>query len=204
MKRIKKIRERFAKRIKALRDRITKARKKRGAAVKKAKKQEHHSHGTVAMFDSVTVSEIPTDAKAAAGYVNGIYTTWPQIKAGPWPHKLSIAVTASADAECLDCEPGDATPDQAPAWVKRQHGKGIKRPVVYTSLSGAQALLGVLAKAGIERKHVRLWTAHYTGKAHICDSSCGFGFTGKADATQWTDKALGRNLDESLCSPDFF
>jgi hypothetical protein len=158
----------------------------------------------VAMFDSVTVSEIPRDGQAAAGYTSGLFHTWPEIKAGPWPRKLSIAVTASEDAECLDVEPGDATPEEAPAWVRRQKARGVKRPVLYASLSNMSAVLAALARAGIDRSEVKVWTAHYTGNAHVCTPACGFGFQATADATQWTDHSMGRNLDESLCDGSFF
>jgi hypothetical protein len=70
-------------------------------------------------------------------------------------------------------------------------------------LSNASSLLNTLAGAGIKRSDIRLWTAHYTFKPHRCTAACGFGFTGTADATQWTDKSLGRNLDESLCDDEF-
>jgi hypothetical protein len=157
------------------------------------------------MYDSVTISEIPAKAQAVAGYVNGRYQTFPQLKANfPHAHRLSIAVSASADAECLDVESGDATNDQAPSWVLRQLKRGVKRPVVYTSLSNADTLLRYLAIHGIKRNQIRLWTAHYTGSAHRCTADCGFGLHEKADATQWSNTALGRNLDVSLCAPDFF
>jgi hypothetical protein len=113
-------------------------------------------------------------------------------------------VSYSANAECLDVEPRDATNAVAPAWVKRQIARGVKRPVIYTSVSNARVLLNTLAQEGIGRDDIRLWTAHYTGKAHRCSPACGFSFNTTADATQWTDKSLGRNLDESLCDDRFF
>lgn len=157
------------------------------------------------MYDSVTLTEIPPTADAVAGYVDGIYTTWPELcKRFPKAHKLSIAVSVEGDAECLDVEPRDATNAQAPAWVRRQQARGVARPVVYTSLSNAKALLDVLEAAGIARSAVRLWTAHYTHTAHRCGPSCGFGLHTIADATQYTDIALARNLDCSLVSDTFF
>ena len=39
---------------------------------------------------------------------------------------------------------------------------------------------------------------------HPVASACGFGMTGKADATQYSDHALGKNLDASICAPTFF
>jgi hypothetical protein len=159
----------------------------------------------VTMYDSVNVVELPTAAQAVAGYVNGKWPTyWTLVTRFPAARKLSIAVSADRDADCLDVEQGDATPDQAPGWVKRQIARGVVRPVVYTSVSQAVVLLDDLARHGVKRSQVRLWTAHYTHKPHLCDSSCWHGFRGRADATQYTDRALGRNLDASLCSDGFF
>lgn len=154
-----------------------------------------------AMFDSVDgAAVIPTDAAAVAGYVGG---QWPNYQAlvHAFPHAkhLSVAVNASEDADCLDVESGDATAAQAPAWIARQVKRGVKLPVVYTSVSNVAALLS----AGVKRDGIRLWTAHYTNTAHICSPACGNGMTTTADATQWTDNALGRNLDESLCNGSF-
>jgi hypothetical protein len=161
----------------------------------------------IAMFDSVTPGAIPAYAPAVAGYVGG---HWPNytvlVKQHPKAHHLSIAVFASEDADCLDVEKGDATPGQAAPWIKRQHKRGIKRlPVVYTSASLMQPLVNLLAKAGLKYGiDYQMWSAHYSFHAHLCGPACGFGIKEHAHATQWTDKALGRNLDESLCGPAFF
>jgi hypothetical protein len=55
--------------------------------------------------------------------------------------------------------------------------------------------MAALGSAGIKRPEYRAWVAHYTNVAHLEPGS---------NATQWTDKALARNLDESLCDPNFF
>lgn len=160
---------------------------------------------SITMFDAVTWQNIPKDAEAVAGYVNGRWPTYNSVvKAHPKAHHLSIAVSSNADADCLDVEPGDATNFVAPAWVERQLARGVKRPCVYTSVSNAKALLAELARHGIMRSQIRLWTAHYTFRPHRCNAACGFGMPTLADATQWTDKALGRSLDQSLCADDFF
>lgn len=157
------------------------------------------------MFDAVNITAIPKDAYAVAGYVNGHWPTFAQLEtAFPQAKRLSIAVTAEADADCLDIEPGDATNALAPAWFRRQKARGVALPVFYTSLSNVKALVGVLAAAGIKRDQYRLWTAHYTFTAHLCSASCGYGMPTYADATQYTDKALGRSLDASFLSTGFF
>lgn len=156
------------------------------------------------MYDDVNLSLVPSGAQAVAGYVNGRWANYPEV-VRRWPNAkhLSIAVTANADADCLDVEPGDAANADAAAWLRRQMGRGIYRPVVYTSASNAALLIRNLSQAGIPRWQYRLWSAHYTGKPHRCDASCGFG-SFVADATQWTDHAFGESLDETLCGDNFF
>jgi hypothetical protein len=153
------------------------------------------------LFDDVTVSLLPSGYSAYAGYANGIYANLTAIRAKfPNAHILDIAVSSSVDATCLDIESGDATNSQAVTWTKRQHARGLKFPVLYTSAGNAQALINTLANNGIARSTYRLWSAHYTGRSHICGSD---GYP-VADGTQWTSTALGRSLDESLISDDFF
>lgn len=170
-----------------------------------AKHSRRAPAGPSLMYDSVDLSQIPSGAPAVAGYVGGHWPTYPQLaKRFPHARRVSIAVNASEDAECLDVEAGDARPDQAPAWLARQKQRGLKRPRIYCSVSAAQTVIDTLAKAGHPRSTYRLWTAHYTGSPHVCGPNCGFGFRSTADATQYTDKALGRTLDASHCAPSFW
>lgn len=157
------------------------------------------------MYDAVNVTAIPTNAQAVAGYVNGRWQTFPQLEQR-WPaaHRLSIAVTAEADADCLDIESHDATNAQAAEWFRRQKARGLEKPKFYTSLSNVKKLVGVLTAAGISRNEYGLWSAHYTHKPHLCGPGCGYGMPTIADATQWTDQALGRSLDASLVADGFF
>ena len=159
------------------------------------------------MYDDVTVSLIPVDAVAVAGYVDGRWPTYSQL-AKKFPHAkhlVSIAVFSRDNADALDVEPGDAAPAEAAAWVKRQHSLGHKRPIVYTNASHGQALVNLLSQAGLKYGVDYLWwSAHYTYKPHLCSPRCGFGLKVIAHATQWTDKANGKSLDESLCSAAFF
>lgn len=151
----------------------------------------------VTMYDSIRLDQIPADAEAVAGYVGGAWPTAHLLPARfPHAHVLTIAVGAQEDADCLDVETGDATPEQGPAWLLRQLKRGIDRvPVLYCSESVMPSLIAAMNRAGIHRGRYLIWSAHYTGVAHIDPG---------ADATQWYDKAHGRNLDVSLCAPDFF
>lgn len=154
------------------------------------------------MFDSIDASQIPA-GQDDAGYVDG---RWPNFTTLHGPNNLSIAVFASDNADALDDEPGDATNAQAGPWVKRELSLGHWRPCVYTSVSNVPALLAALAGAGITRTQVRIWTAHYTYQTHRCTHACNAGLPTDfvADATQWTDRSGGRNLDESTVADDFF
>lgn len=163
--------------------------------------------GPRVMFDSVTVSEIPADARAAAGYVGG---SWPTFSSGdlrercPHARLVSVAVASRFNAECLDVEPGDASPADAPGWVKRQHERGVERPIVYAAASEMNAVLEELDNAGIHPDEYRVWTAHTGNGKHICGpSTCGL-IPVKAHGTQWTFTSGGRNLDESVLRPAFW
>jgi hypothetical protein len=158
------------------------------------------------MFDAVALSNIPADATAVAGYVDGRWPTWSALRRR-WPdsYLLSIATDAAHDADALDVEAGDAGALAAPGWVIKQHARGVARPVLYASLAGWPFLLAELQREGVPRDGFRIWSAHYTGAAHRCSPRCGLGFNDHAGATQWTDRALGRELDESLVmGPEWF
>jgi hypothetical protein len=165
---------------------------------------------TVTMFDSTDISQLPSGSPAYAGYVDGAYANAAEIRAKfPQARVLGIAVFPWDDGDCLDVEATDATVGQAPAWVKRQHARGLARPAVYASASVMPSLWLALSGAGIARAAVRLWSAHYTG-SHICGpATCAFRdaqgrVVPACDGTQFTDTALGRNLDQSVLADDFF
>ncbi|HZR50130.1 MAG TPA: hypothetical protein VFB06_11480 [Streptosporangiaceae bacterium] len=159
------------------------------------------------MFDSITPDLLPTGAGYCyAGYVSG---RWPDIgtirQRFPHARTLSIAIDAAHDADALDIETGDATPADAAAWYERQRARGVTRPCLYASADLMQRnVVPLIEASGIARSAVRLWSAHYSYKAHICGpASCRL-MSIEADGTQWTDTALGRDLDESLLAADFF
>jgi len=155
------------------------------------------------MYDSIDLSQFPPNPEAVAGYVGGHWPTYNELVAKfPNALHLSIAVNAGQTARCLDVEPGDATPAQAPGWFANHadHSQGM--PVLYGSASAVNEIVTAMSHAGYARDRYLIWSAHYTFHEHICSPNvCGYP---PADATQWTDKALGKNLDQSLCSDAFF
>lgn len=91
------------------------------------------------MYDAVTASNIPRDAKMVAGYVD-------KIKLEPWspadwklfPNATKVEIVKKASSNwghVLDVEPGDATPVQAPGWVKMRRLAGFANPTIYCNLS---------------------------------------------------------------------
>ena len=162
--------------------------------------------GPRVMFDSVTVSEIPTDARAAAGYVGGAWATFENgelRRRCPTARLVSIAVSSAHEAEELDVEPGDATPADAPGFVRREHAR-LERPGVYAAVSQMVDVLAALDAAGIPPDAYRIHTAHTGAGKHICGpSTCGL-LPVKAHATQWTFESGGKNLDESVVRPGYW
>lgn len=153
-------------------------------------------------FDDTDTTKLPTIADVFAGYVNGRYANFTTLRRTHPGAKyyLSIDVNGSRpDADVLDIEAGDAKVTYAPVWFGNWHKQAavpmVPKPIFYTSASDVSALNAVMARAGISRDRYYVWSAHYTGTEHICGAGCGFP---TADMTQWTDKALGRSLDESL------
>ncbi len=192
--RIKRVRGQIAatlKRLRRLRERLARLRRRR----------PHPAPAFLTMFDTVTPDVIPPRAEAVAGYVGGQWPTYKTIVAKfPGAKHLSIAVTSAESADCLDVEPGDATIQQAPGWLKSSRAKAANtlKPVLYTSLSQANALIAACHAAGIPRSSYLLWIAHWTKTPHLCGPECGLGFTGHADATQYDNRYDGKNLDVSL------
>jgi hypothetical protein len=149
------------------------------------------SIATATMYDSITLSTVPPSPFALAGYTSGFWPTYePMRRTWPNAHTVSIAVTAIYHADCLDVEPGDATPSQAPGWVEADKAAGFARPCLYSSYyEWIEQLRPALARAGIALSRIFKWVASYVYHPQLLP-----GF----DAQQWTDAAYGRNLDASL------
>lgn len=155
---------------------------------------------TITILDSVNPRAFgrlaSTSTDALAGYDDGRFNDIRQIEQEyPGHRHQAIAVFASDDGDWLDVETFDATPQQAPGWVRRQHARGLARPGVYANQSTMPAVERALEQAGIARQSVRLIVAHYDGIAEV---PVGF------DAKQYTDHWEGRNVDASVARDDFF
>lgn len=158
----------------------------------------------IVFFDDVDVSLLP-QADYYAGYLDGIFANIAAIYAKyPMAGILTIDVKGTTVADCLDVEAGDATNDQVVHWFKLSLSGGITKPCVYSSVSNIDTLVGLFNGAGIPRTAYRLWSAHYGSGSHICGpTTCRETHTA-CDATQFTDTANNRSLDESVALSNFF
>ncbi len=153
---------------------------------------------TITMYDSVDLSQLPADDGhfMVGAYTAGWFLTFPAaVTRYGRARVLSIAIAARFDADCLDIETGDATPADAPGWVARQHARGVTRPVLYANRSTMPAVQAAMNGAGIARSSYRLWVAQYVYTPML---PAGF------DGCQFTDRALGHNLDQSEWADNAF
>jgi hypothetical protein len=151
---------------------------------------------TATMYDSITLSTVPPRPFALAGYTAGWWPTYGPMRAR-WPmaHTVSIAIAARYHADCADVEPGDLNPSEIAGWVKADKAAGFAKPCVYSSYyEFIERVRPALRAAGIARSVTFDWDASYTYRPHL---DIGF------DASQWTDTALGRNLDASVVTLPF-
>jgi hypothetical protein len=170
------------------------------------------------MFD--TIDPQPRDAlsgldvEAVAAYGNGRYANFAAARREfPKAHVIEIDVDGQGIGHAGDFEAGDMPYAEAGSWAKRRIEAGVGRPVIYFQVSAWRPVMESLAAAGVQRDHVRLWTAHYNGRPHLCSEACNFGVTGQADATQWGSAGASgtlsgpyadRNIDVSATADDFW
>jgi hypothetical protein len=154
------------------------------------------------------------DVEAVAAYADGLYANAGAVRQEfPRAHLLEVDVSGAGVGDAGDFERGDMVYADAGGWAKRRIAAGVHRPVVYFQVSAWDEVMQSLRAAGLTRADVRVWTAHYTGRPHLCSSACEPGIDGHADATQWgspqapgtlRDQFAGRNIDVSLLDDDFW
>ena len=161
------------------------------------------SGSEITMYDDTDISQLPNGAAAYAAYYDGSFTNYNAVKTAH-PDALLLSITNGftvadyPNVQTLDIEPGNVGNSSAVPFYRAHNGTSV---YYYTSAGNAQALIDTLASAGIPRANYKLWSAHWIGP-HICSpTSCGYP---RADATQYTNLALGRSLDASLVLPGFF
>lgn len=129
-----------------------------------------------------------------AGYING---RWPT--ASQCGTEVSIDVNGSApQADVLDIETGDATPDAAPAWVRAHNARGGFPAVLYCNRSMIHAVANACDAAGLQvGRDFRWWIATLDGTETVPD------MTGVVAVQVWGANYFGGlNIDLSIVYDD--
>jgi hypothetical protein len=119
------------------------------------------------MYDAVTARNIldhDATPQLVAGYVD-------RIKLAPWtaadwalfPDAVKVRIVKKAgtnDGHVLDVEPGDATPAEAPVWVRMRRKAGAD-PSIYVNKSTWAAVQAEFVRQNEPQPHY--WIAHYNG-----------------------------------------
>jgi hypothetical protein len=118
------------------------------------------------MYDSTNPFAIPTTAAMIAGYIDGIYA-WPvegwQRFAGKPAWKIAVFYGTN-NGNVLDVEQYDATPAQAPIWVKKRLAAGMPAPaILYVNRGNRGAVEAALRAAGVTAQQAALWVATLDG-----------------------------------------
>ena len=119
-------------------------------------------------YDSVEPGAIPVTAPVVLGYTAPSRYAWSAQDWQRFPASNHVEITpnASYPADVLDVEFGDATPNQAPAWVLMMRKQaGYWSPVVYCNYSTWQAVQDAFNLAGVP--HPGYWIAEYPGGGQI-------------------------------------
>jgi hypothetical protein len=117
---------------------------------------------TRVMYDAVTPENVPRDAQMVAGYIDGRFA-WSAAQWAYFPNSVKVRIACFAstnDGQVLDCEWGDATPQQCPGWAVQARARG-QEPTIYCSFSTWPTVRAAFAAAGVAEP--QWWIAAYPG-----------------------------------------
>lgn len=152
------------------------------------------------MEDDTDTTQFTPGCVAYAGYSYGRWANMTKVRAyaasqGARSFAYTGFISHLAGADALDIEPTLAVASDAPIAYRA----GIRK--FYMSASQTATVKSHLVGAGIDLATCKFISAHYSGP-HICGpKTCGYP---QADATQFTDRYMGRILDATLLGPDFW
>ena len=116
------------------------------------------------MYDAVTAANIPADARMVAGYIDRIkLLPWTAADWARFPNAVKVTIVKKAstnDGHVLDVEPGDATPAEAPGWVRMRRAAGAI-PTVYCNTSTWPSVRAAFRAAQVAEPYY--WLAVYDG-----------------------------------------
>jgi hypothetical protein len=100
-----------------------------------------------------------------AGYVDKIVLEpWSSADWARFPNAAKVRIVKKAstnDGHVLDVEPGDATPAQAPGWVKMRRQSGFANPTIYCNKSTWPTVIQAFLAQGVAMP--LWWIAQYNG-----------------------------------------
>ena len=125
---------------------------------------------TLVGYDSVTADAMPDNGDFYCFYSTGSFANGTAVKADH-PDKKYIGITPTisdiAGADCLDIENGDATPADAPTFVKNADPSSLNLPMLYASESNVAAVISACTAAGIARDKYYIFQALWNGVAAV-------------------------------------
>ncbi|MET9001008.1 hypothetical protein [Amycolatopsis sp. Hca4] len=120
------------------------------------------------MYDAVTAAHIPATAAMVAGYIDRIkLAPWTDADWARFPNAVKVQIVKKATTNAghvLDVEPGDATPAQAPGWVRMRRAAGAD-PTIYCNTATWPAVRSAFRSAGVAEPHY--WIARFDGDPAI-------------------------------------
>ena len=124
------------------------------------------------MYDAVTAANIPAGGQLVAGYIDKIkLEPWSPADWARFPNAVKVTIVKKAstnDGHVLDVEPGDATPAEAPGWVRMRRAAGAD-PTIYVNSSTWPTVQSAFSSAGVDQPHY--WIAHFDGDPTIPDGA---------------------------------
>jgi hypothetical protein len=137
--------------------------------------------------DSITAAAMPPDLDVYCGYLPpSSFANLPDVEK-TFPGKRYVGFTPSniSSGDCLDVEPGDASPAECPGFVlANPRPPHVVKPMIYASAGDVAACVDELSSAGISRARYFIFSAHWIGR-HVCAPGiCGYP---QADQTQYAN-----------------
>jgi hypothetical protein len=127
---------------------------------------------TRTMYDAThqLVPNIPRAAQLVAGYLPPSPYAWTAADWAAFPNAVHVRIAVRAatnDGHVLDVETGDATPAEAPGWVRMRRAGGAD-PTVYCSASLWPTVQQQFVQQGVAQPHY--WIASYPGGGPVIPS----------------------------------
>jgi hypothetical protein len=147
-------------------------------------------------YGSVTTDDIPTDAQVVFAYKYGTYAQIEAVTAHcPHARLVTVATEDGERADMYDIEHGAMTITGVIDALRLDLDDHVGLRAVYASLDTMPDVRGEIERAGISLADIRPVVAHFTDAPEL---------PAWASAVQWTQTALGRNLNEYLLRDSFF